>query len=159
MRFVLVDRIVELAPPVRIVAQKGLSLAEEYLADHFPRFPVMPGVLMLEGLVQTAAWLVRAAQDFDRPVIVLREARNVTYKSFVAPGQVLTLEAECRELRDGHSVFTASGRLENREIVKAHLTLRHLEAASESLNETLRSQQRAMFERLMERRTPATASA
>ena len=45
MKFVLIDRILELAPPQRIVTCKGLTLAEEYLADHFPAFPVMPGVL------------------------------------------------------------------------------------------------------------------
>jgi 3-hydroxyacyl-[acyl-carrier-protein] dehydratase len=47
MRFTLLDRILQLDPGSRIVAVKNLSLAEEYLADHFPRFPVMPGVLML----------------------------------------------------------------------------------------------------------------
>ena len=46
MRFTLLDRITQLEPGVRIEAVKNLSLAEEYLADHFPLFPVMPGVLM-----------------------------------------------------------------------------------------------------------------
>ena len=48
MRFSLIDRIVELEPCVRITAVKTLTMTEEYLADHFPHFPVMPGVLMLE---------------------------------------------------------------------------------------------------------------
>ena len=43
---------------------KNLSLAEEYLSDHFPGFPVMPGVLMLEALTQAGAWLVRELEDF-----------------------------------------------------------------------------------------------
>ena len=52
MRFTLIDRITELKPGVSITAVKGLTLAEEYLQDHFPRFPVMPGVLMLEAMFQ-----------------------------------------------------------------------------------------------------------
>ena len=59
MRFVLIDRIVEVRPGQSLVAVKNLSLAEEYLADHFPGFPVMPGVLMLEALTQAGAWLIR----------------------------------------------------------------------------------------------------
>ena len=59
MRFVLVDRIISQETGQSLVAVKNLSLAEEYLADHFPGFPVMPGVLMLEALTQAGAWLVR----------------------------------------------------------------------------------------------------
>ncbi|MHC4717931.1 MAG: hotdog family protein, partial [Planctomycetota bacterium] len=66
MKFHLVDRIESVEPGSRIVGIKSLSLAEEYLADHFPAFPVLPGVLMLESLVQTAAWLLRVEQDWSR---------------------------------------------------------------------------------------------
>ena len=51
MKFVLIDRIVELSRGERIVADKAVTLTEEYLADHFPDFPVLPGVLMLETMV------------------------------------------------------------------------------------------------------------
>ena len=70
MKFHLVDRIESLVPGKRIVTTKALSLAEEYLADHFPAFPVLPGVMMIEAMVQSAAWLVRVAQDFSRSEIV-----------------------------------------------------------------------------------------
>jgi 3-hydroxyacyl-[acyl-carrier-protein] dehydratase len=127
VKFVLIDRIVELESGRRIVAQKAVSLAEEYLADHFPRFPVLPGVLMVEALVQSAAWLVREALDFGPSLVLLKEARNVTYKSFVPPGQVLTLEADCLSLEPGQSQFAARGHVSGREIVKGRLTLRHLD--------------------------------
>jgi len=94
MKFHLVDRIERIEPGKRIVAIKTLSLAEEYLADHFPTFPVMPGVLMLECLVQTAAWLVRLEQNWTRSIVMLSSARNVRYGSFVAPGSVLRCEVE-----------------------------------------------------------------
>lgn len=59
MRFTLLDRVVAIDPGKTITAIKTLSLSEEYLADHFPRFPVMPGVLMLEAMTQAAAWTIR----------------------------------------------------------------------------------------------------
>src|SRR5258707_1248686 len=71
MRFVLVDRITELHPGQSLVAVKNLSLAEEYLADHFPGFPVMPGVLMLEALTQAGAWLGRGMGAFAHSVVAL----------------------------------------------------------------------------------------
>ena len=77
MRFILLDKVTELLEGQRIEAVKSLSLAEEYLADHFPAFPVMPGVLMIEGLVQTAAMLVRKTLGFSKSMIVLQEAQNV----------------------------------------------------------------------------------
>ena len=79
MRFQLVDRILEVEPGRRIRIVKNLTLAEEYLADHFPTFPVMPGVLMLQTLVEAAAWLLRISDDFRHSIITLREARNVKY--------------------------------------------------------------------------------
>jgi 3-hydroxyacyl-[acyl-carrier-protein] dehydratase len=150
VKFVLVDRIVELEPRQRIVAVKAVSLAEEYLADHFPKFPVLPGVLMVEALVQASAWVVREALDFAPSLVLLKEARNVTYKSFAAPGHVLRLEARCLELTPALSRFDARGECDGREIVKGRLTLRHLnlaetDAGCAELDARLRSQQRALF--------------
>ncbi|MFM7737804.1 MAG: beta-hydroxyacyl-ACP dehydratase, partial [Planctomycetota bacterium] len=56
MRFAQIDRIVSLIPGDSVRAVKGLALSEEYLQDHFPRFPVMPGVLMLEAIFQASAY-------------------------------------------------------------------------------------------------------
>src|SRR6266550_2104535 len=101
MRFHLVDRLLELEPGKKIRTVKNLTLAEEYLADHFPRFPVMPGVLMLQTLVESAAWLLRLTEDFRHSVIVLREAKNVKYGTFMEPGRTLTVTAELLEKPDG----------------------------------------------------------
>lgn len=125
MKFCLIDRIVELTPGERIVTTKSVSLAEEYLADHFPTFPVLPGVLMLEALTQSAAWLVRATQDFQNSLILLNEARNVTYKSFVKPGQTLRMEVNCRQISDGGSEFQGIGVSGDVDVVKARFSLRH----------------------------------
>ena len=64
MRFTLLDRVVAIEPGKSITAVKSVTLAEEYLGDHFPRFPVLPGVLMLEAMTQAAAWTIRLGEDF-----------------------------------------------------------------------------------------------
>src|ERR1700731_2429379 len=94
MRFNLVDRILEIEPSRRICMVKHLTLGEEYLADHFPTFPVMPGVLMLQSLVEAGAWLVRATDDFQHSIVVLREARGVKYGSFMEPGRRMSITVE-----------------------------------------------------------------
>jgi 3-hydroxyacyl-[acyl-carrier-protein] dehydratase len=100
MRFRMLDRITELVPGERIVAYRHLTGKEDYLADHFPLFPVMPGVLMLEAMYQAAAWLIRATDDFEHSVIRLKEARNIKYSDFVIPGQTLQVSAEIQK-REG----------------------------------------------------------
>ncbi len=131
MKFVLIDRITELVPGERISAVKALSLAEEYLADHFPRFPVMPGVLMIEALVQASAWLVRATEDYAHSLLLLAEAKNVTYKSFVSPGQVFEVAVHAKEIGPQLSRFVGVGRCGETEMVKAHWSLRHANLADQ----------------------------
>ena len=123
MRFTLLDRIVELEPDKQIKAVKALALAEEYLADHFPLFPVLPGVLMLEAITQAGAWLVRASEDFRHSMVVLKEARNVKYADFVAPGQLLTVNAEIISQDATETKVKAQGTVDGRTCVSGRLTL------------------------------------
>jgi len=150
MKFYLVDRILELEPPKRIVGVKNLSLAEEYLADHFPAYPVLPGVMMLEALVQAAAWLVRASNDFEKNLILLREAQNVRYGNFVRPGGQLVMTVEALEIGPDSSKFKATGECDGQQAVQARLTLEHLNIADEDpsradLDEGLRAFWRERF--------------
>lgn len=95
VKFELIDRVIEQGDQ-RIVALKNVSLAEEYLADHFPSFPVLPGVMMLETLVQAGRLLLATqAWDNNRP-LVLAEVRNVRYGNMVRPGQSLQVEVTLR---------------------------------------------------------------
>jgi len=94
MRFCLLDEITELELGRSITATRKLRADEDYLKDHFPKFPVMPGVLMLEAMFQASGWLVRATDDFEYPFVLLQEARSVKYANFLVPDQVLTVTAE-----------------------------------------------------------------
>lgn len=123
MRFNLVDRIVSVEPGRNLRAAKNLTLAEEYLAEHFPTFPVMPGVLMLQTLVEAGAWLLRITEDFRHSVIVLREAKNVKYGHFMEPGKQMEMSIELLEQTERLSTFKGKGEVEGQTTVSAKLTL------------------------------------
>lgn len=123
MRFVLIDRILEFEPGRRLAAVKNLSLAEEYLADHFPGFPVMPGVLMLEALSQAGAWLIRETEDFAHSVIVLKQAKTIKYGSFVEPGRQLRIEVEIIGQTAGETTLKGRGVIDGQVMVQGKFTL------------------------------------
>jgi 3-hydroxyacyl-[acyl-carrier-protein] dehydratase len=122
MKFNLLDKIEEISDS-RIVAVKHVSLAEEYLADHFPSFPVLPGVMMLEALTQAAAWVLHRRSGFAKSIAVLKEARNVKYGNFVAPGNFLRVEVELiKETPEGAS-FKGSGSVNGSTAVAARIEM------------------------------------
>jgi 3-hydroxyacyl-[acyl-carrier-protein] dehydratase len=137
MRFVLIDRVIDVqsdrsrlagcntftSPLPSLRAVKNLSLAEEYLSDHFPGFPVMPGVLMLEALTQAGAWLIREMEDFEHSVIILKQAKTIKYGSFVEPGRQLELLVEMTSNDERDCSFKGVGTIEGQEMVKGRFTL------------------------------------
>jgi 3-hydroxyacyl-[acyl-carrier-protein] dehydratase len=131
MRFILIDKVVSLEPGKKITAVKSVTLAEEYLADHFPAFPVLPGVLLLQGLIESASWLVRQAENFAHSMILLEHTRNVKYKSFLAPGGRIEYTVEARTIEENISSFTGFGVSGDERIVEARLGLRHFNLADE----------------------------
>jgi 3-hydroxyacyl-[acyl-carrier-protein] dehydratase len=123
MRFTLIDRITLLEPGKRIEAIKNLTMAEEYLAEHFPGFPVLPGVLMLEAVSQAGAWLIRSTVGFDQTIILLKEAKTVKYGHFVTPGKQLKIVCEWAGEKDGGYAFKARGDLDGNTSISCRLVL------------------------------------
>jgi len=128
MKFNLIDKIEQLTDD-RIVAVKYVSLAEEYLADHFPTFPVLPGVLMVEALTQAAAWLLHHRTNFAKSMAVLKEVRNVKYGQFVAPGNALRVTVEWNKATDTGATFKASGTVNEDQAVSARLEVAYFNLA------------------------------
>jgi len=129
MRFILIDKIVSLEKGKHIKTVKNVTLAEEYLADHFPTFPVLPGVLLLEGLVESASWLVRETENFAHSMILLEHARNVKYKSFLAPGAQIEYTVEAKTIEENISSFSGVGMSQGEQIIEAKFGLRHFNLA------------------------------
>ena len=125
MKFSLVDALVNLESGKAITMIKQVSLAEEYLADHFPDFPVLPGVMMLEAAVQAAAWLVREFQEFQHSLVVLREARGIRYGSFVAPGNALRVNAQAIRMAAHGSEFKIRGTVGEATAIQGRIELVH----------------------------------
>ncbi len=123
MKFCLVDRINSLVPGESIQTIKNVSLAEEYLQDHFPGFAVLPGVMMVECLVQSCAWLSRVSDDFRYSTLLLKQARAVKFNSFLKPGQTLEVTATLRSSDDSTAEFMASGTVNGQSAVSARLIL------------------------------------
>lgn len=123
MRFCLVDRITELVPGESVTAIKNLSMAEEYLADHFPRFPIMPGVLMLQTMVEAASWLVRVTDDFAYSLVLLSAANNIKFGQFVEPGQTLHVRSEILEHKPGETKLSVHGEVGGRLAAKGRIVL------------------------------------
>jgi len=153
MRFTLIDRIAEIDPGKRILAMKNLSMAEEYLADHFPGFPVMPGVLMLEAMVEAGGWLIRVSEDFAHSLVVLKQVNNVKYGSFVQPGQTLKLEVEITGQSSNEVKIKARGTVDGRLTVTARLVLERYNLADKNpeqkrTDEQLKKQSRELLDLL-----------
>ncbi len=148
MRFSLVDRITSLEAGESITAIKNLTLAEEYLADHFPGFPVMPGVLMLESLVQAGGWLMRHTEDFKYSTILLKQAKAVRFNNFVTPGKTLTVTVAFHKRGDDQCVLKGSGTVDGLSAVSARLTLQQFNLCDN--NAELAESDRLRIERLRE---------
>ncbi len=153
MRFRQLDKIIELVPGERIVAVRQVRADEDYLRDHFPFFPVMPGVLMLEALFQASCWLIRATEDFENSLLILREAKNVRFADFMEPDQTLQIIAEILKLEKESVSIKATGVKGDTVAVSARLiigksNLRSRNTDLSPLDEFMRESMRVQFEQL-----------
>jgi len=149
MKFILIDKVLALESGQMIKTIKGVSLAEEYLGDHFPTFPVLPGVFLLQGLVESASWLVRESQRFAHSMVLLEQTRNVKYKSFLAPGNQITYIVNAKTIEDNVSSFSGYGESNGQRIVEARFALRHFNLADR--NDAYASTDTHLIERLKQR--------
>ena len=121
--FSLIDQIVAFQPAHSITARKRLVPEASYLRDHFPGFPVMPGVLMLEATYQAATWLLIHLHQFERPAARLQEARNIKYGSFMRPHDILMITAQLVKHDDTTSHFRVSGTVGDKTAISGRLLL------------------------------------
>jgi 3-hydroxyacyl-[acyl-carrier-protein] dehydratase len=104
MRWLWIDRFLDFKSGVSARAVKNLSLAEDYFADHFPGYPVMPAPLILEGLAQTGGILVGEANQF-REKVILAKVPWARFQREALAGEQLIYDAELLHLRpEGASV-------------------------------------------------------
>lgn len=136
MKYCQLDKITSLEPGKRLTAERTLHADEDYLKDHFPRFPVMPGVMMLEALHQAAVWMIRTGDQFQAPLVLLREARSVKFGDFLCPGETLEIAVETVKQEGSETTVKATASKQGRVTVSARLVLERCETHEPAWLET-----------------------
>jgi 3-hydroxyacyl-[acyl-carrier-protein] dehydratase len=120
VRFVLIDRFLELEPGVRAVALKTFDPGEEVFRDHFPGLAIVPGVLLTEAMGQAGGWLLAATLGFSRwPLLAMID--RAKFRRLVRPGEEIRLEAVVRSSRDTDYEIAGEASVGGERVAQARL--------------------------------------
>jgi 3-hydroxyacyl-[acyl-carrier-protein] dehydratase len=119
--FLLVDRIEEIEPGVRAVGIKNVSQNEPFFEGHFPDYPVMPGVLIVEALAQVGAVGVMAKEEYRGKLALFAGIDGVRFRRQVIPGDVLTMEVEIVRLKGRVGRGKGAARVGSERVCEAEL--------------------------------------
>lgn len=113
--FLLVDKVTEIEEGKRVVGYKNVTINEPFFQGHFPEYPVMPGVLMIEALAQVGALAVLGMEENKGKIGFLAGVDKCRFKRQVVPGDVLKLEVEITRMKGpigkGKGIATVNGEL------------------------------------------------
>jgi 3-hydroxyacyl-[acyl-carrier-protein] dehydratase len=136
--FQLIDRIIELKLADRKISAEAIVPAQSTIFEgHFPGYPLMPGVLLIEAMAQTSGWLIVALNNFER-MPFLASVKDAKLRSFVKPGERLTVDAYVEHEGSGYSVAKAAIKSDGKLVCDAALTLRILDFPSVDVAKQMR---------------------
>jgi 3-hydroxyacyl-[acyl-carrier-protein] dehydratase len=136
--FQLIDRIVDLKLAERKISTEATVPATNTIFEgHFPGFPLMPGVLLIEAMAQTSGWLVVAANKFER-MAFLAAVKDAKFRMFVRPGQRLDVSATLAHEGSGYAITETKIALDGKSICDATLTLRVLDFPNDEMKLRMR---------------------
>lgn len=120
--FLLVDRVLEIDPGKKITAIKNVTINEPFFPGHFPGHPVMPGVLIVEAMAQTAAILVyNSAEENKGKITYFVGIDNTKFRKPVVPGDQLRFELEITGCRRGIYTFSGKAYVEGKLVTESEL--------------------------------------
>jgi 3-hydroxyacyl-[acyl-carrier-protein] dehydratase len=120
--FLLVDRVLEITPRVSITALKNVTMNEPFFQGHFPDFPVMPGVLIIEALAQTAALLTFSEAKAENAVYYFAGIDGARFKKPVLPGDQLIMTAILEREKAGIYKFQVKATVNDELAAEANIT-------------------------------------
>ncbi len=123
MAYDFVDRILECVPGESVAALKAFALNEEFFQDHFPGKPVVPGAMILEGMIQAARRCL-AALPGGHDQWTLHEVENLRFSRFVVPGDTMRLEAAKDGEAEGRPWFRAQAFIGEETVCRVRFGLR-----------------------------------
>jgi len=136
--FQLVDRIVALnLDERRITVHAQIPPTSTIFQGHFPGYPLMPGVLLIEAMAQTSGWLVVAMNRFER-MAFLAQVKDAKFRTFVTPGQTLAVKARVVHEGSGYAVTETSISIHGKPVCDATLTLRILDFPNQDVRNRMR---------------------
>jgi 3-hydroxyacyl-[acyl-carrier-protein] dehydratase len=136
--FQLIDRIVDLnLAGLTIRCEATVPTASTIFEGHFPGYPLMPGVLLIETMAQTSGWLVVATNRFER-MPFLAAVKDAKLRAFVTPGQVLSISAELKHEGSGYAITEASIAADGKSVCDATLTFSVLAFPNAEMNKRMR---------------------
>ena len=136
--FLLLDRIVDLNLDDRTIrTQATVPTTSTIFEGHFPGYPLMPGVLLIEAMAQTSGWLIIALTKFTR-MPFFAAVKEAKLRSFVTPGQVLEIHAELVHDGSGFSRTKAEIRCEQKIVSNAELTFRLVEFPNQEFRASMK---------------------
>jgi 3-hydroxyacyl-[acyl-carrier-protein] dehydratase len=120
--FLLVDRVLEITPRVSITALKNVTMNEPFFQGHFPDFPVMPGVLIIEALAQTAALLTFSEAKAENAIYYFAGIDGARFKKPVLPGDQLIMTAILEREKAGIYKFQVKATVSGELAAEANIT-------------------------------------
>lgn len=126
MHWYWIDRFTLFESQKRAESIKVVSLAEDYLHDHFRYHPVMPGSLMIEGLAQTGGLLVYEATGYKAKVVLAKISKVVFHQTEIVPGDVLQYHAILESYQDGGAIVSVSASRGQERMIEGDFMFAHL---------------------------------
>jgi len=122
--FNLIDRVLDFDCKGRRLRAESIVPAESSIFEgHFPGFPLMPGVLLIEMMAQASGWLIIGVTGFNR-MPFLAAVKEAKFRSFVSPGTTLTADATIAHEGSGFAVASAAIRIEGKPVCNSEITFR-----------------------------------